>query len=274
MPASVRILPAQLDAGRRHRIEGQRVRREHDPRRRQHGAHRRQHVVEDRVRRQRPPQRLSQGVDRAGRAHRRADRALLAAQPLLVAPVAAEALADVGRAAAGLDVEHQLAGDAADGRIGERRDQAVQRLAIEALADVGEDEDVVPRRLDAGVQRLRLAAAAHVDGVDEAAAAAQDRGGAGGSARPRPRRSAGATPGSRASAGWRSCGRAPRPRRATAMITETGGSPACSVHRASAAAGSTRGGAPDTRCRRRGRPRPTPRRSRAVIAAPPWLASA
>ena len=81
-------------------------------------------------------------------------------------------------ALAGLGVEHQLAGDAADGRIGERRDQAVQRPPIEALADVGEDQDVVAGRLDAGVQRLRLAAAADVDGVDDADVAPQHRRGA------------------------------------------------------------------------------------------------
>ena len=76
-------------------VVGERALLEHDPVAVEHRAHRREHVVEQRVRRgagchSAAPQR----VDRAGRAERRPDRALVAPQPLLVFPVETDAVAD------------------------------------------------------------------------------------------------------------------------------------------------------------------------------------
>ena len=178
---------------------------EHDAIAGEHGADRRQDVVEDRVVGQRTVQRAAQRVDRTGRAERRADAALEPPQLFFVAPVQAHAVGDARReTAAAIDrrapsraavvanaavaedaaafrarappghfrrlaVEEQLARHAADARIGERRDQPAHGVGREHLPRVGEDQDVVHRARDAGVERRRLAARRNRDDVDRVA---------------------------------------------------------------------------------------------------------
>ena len=67
-----------------------------------------------------------------------------------------------------LAVEQQLAGDAADVRIGERRDELAQRVGREHLPRVGEHENVEPRaRATPALSASGLPAGGDGDDVDE-----------------------------------------------------------------------------------------------------------
>ena len=71
-------------------------------------------------------------------------------------------------------VEQQLARHGADFGIGERRDERAHRVRREHLARVGEDQDVVDRARDAGIEGRRLAARRRRDDVDGVAEARED----------------------------------------------------------------------------------------------------
>ena len=95
--------------------------------------------------------------------------ALVAAQPLLVLPVERRRRRQSSRSIRRTRSRAQLAGGAADRRIGEVRRQRRQRPVAESLPGVGEDEDLAGRRGDPGVERQRLAAGGHFDEPDGAA---------------------------------------------------------------------------------------------------------
>ncbi len=131
-----------------------------------HRLHRREHIVENRFGWERPPELAPQRIDGSGRSNRRADETLVAAQPLFVTPVGTDAAAHSRCRVAGFTIEEQFAGDAADTRIGQRRDERAQCVGRKRLSRVGKDEHVVTRHSGAGVERFRLAARRHQNRVD------------------------------------------------------------------------------------------------------------
>src|SRR5205823_10439964 len=116
---------------------------------------------------ERLPDRAAHRIDRAGGAQRGPHAALLAPQPLLVLPIESDPFADrrVGRRAV-LAIEHELASDAPNLRIGEVGDQRAQRTRREALPRVRENQHVTAGREHSTVERNRLSPGWQFDELD------------------------------------------------------------------------------------------------------------
>ena len=95
-------------------------------------------------------------MDRTGRTDDRPDQAFMPAQPLLVSPVRADALANRRFCTARLAIEHQFAGDASDARIGEGSNQCSQRIRGKGLPCVREHENIVRGSSDTRIEGARL----------------------------------------------------------------------------------------------------------------------
>ena len=90
------------------------------------------------------------GVEAAVDADGRVDGGFAVADPLLVAPVEAADGGGGGVVAGG--VEEELAGDAADGGVGEVGEEGVEGAGVDAWADVDEEDDFAGGGGDAVVE--------------------------------------------------------------------------------------------------------------------------
>jgi hypothetical protein len=116
-----------------------------------HHPHRDQHVVEDRVRRQRLPERSANRVERARRADRRVDTAFVATDPHLIAPIGSKA---VRRRAAFR--QHESPADRPDRLVAEIGGQPSKGHGVELLSGVHEHDQFPASRGHPGVERLGL----------------------------------------------------------------------------------------------------------------------